>query len=180
MKRVLIVMGAVSLMAAVTALAGDPPATGKSGSAAGSMATSAAPVMEHRSFTPADMKWSDPPPGLPKGSKMMVLEGNPAEPGPFTMRAWLPDGYKVMPHWHPSVEHVTVISGTFYMAMGESWDESKGHALPAGSFSYMPAGMKHYAWSKGETVIQVHGVGPWGITYVNPSDDPRNQKQATK
>lgn len=181
MKRRIVVLGAVALLVAAPTLAGDPPAKNAGGTPAASVAsTTPAAPMEHKFFTPADMKWGDPPAALPKGGKLMVLEGDPAEPGPFTMRAWMPDGYKVPPHWHPSVEHVTVISGTFNIAMGEAWDESKGHALPAGSFTYMPAGVKHFAWAKGETVIQIHGMGPWGITYVNPSDDPRNQKQATK
>lgn len=127
-------------------------------------------------FETQDLKWMDGPASLPKGAKVALLEGNPAQEGPFTMRLQLPDGFKIQPHWHPAVEHVTVISGTFNLGMGEKFDTSGGRALPAGSFAFMPPGMKHFAWAKGETVVQVHGIGPWKINYVNPSDDPRNQK----
>ena len=77
----------------------------------------------------------------------------------------------------PKTERVTVISGALYLATGESLDRNSAKELPAGSFGYWPAGMKHAAWSEGETVIQLHGVGPWQINYVNPADDPRNAKK---
>ena len=105
-----------------------------------------------------------------------MLEGNPAQEGPFTMRLRLPDGFQIQPHWHPAIEHVTVISGTFNLGTGERFDKSSGHALGAGSFAFMPPAMRHYAWATGETVLQVHGMGPWRINYVNPADDPRNKK----
>jgi quercetin dioxygenase-like cupin family protein len=131
---------------------------------------------DHGFFQTQDLKWMDGPASLPKGAKVALLEGNPAQEGPFTMRLQLPDGFKIQPHSHPAVEHVTVISGTFNLGMGEKFDTSGGRALPAGAFAFMPPGMKHFAWAKGETVVQVHGIGPWKINYVNPSDDPRNQK----
>ena len=143
--------------------------------------TAAAPAATTTSSTargmvaPSDLKWVDGPPSLPPGAKVAAMEGNPAEPGPFTMRLMLPDKYRIAPHWHPGVEHVTVISGTFHLGMGERFDASAGRALTAGSFSYMPARMPHYAWSTGETVVQLHGQGPWGITYVNAGDDPRTK-----
>jgi hypothetical protein len=87
------------------------------------------------------------------------------------MRLLMPDGYKIAPHTHPKVEHVTVISGTFNLGMGEKFDESAGRAMPAGTFGFWPAGMKHFAWAKGETIIQLHGIGPWTINYLNPADD---------
>ena len=74
-------------------------------------------------------------------------------------------------------EHVTVISGTFNLGMGEKVDKSGGRALSAGAFAFMPPGMRHFAWTTGETVIQLHGTGPWKINYVNPADDPRKTKQ---
>jgi len=148
--------------------------------AAGTPAQAAASTGEHRTFLPSDFKWVDAPAGLPKGAKMAVIHGDPSAPGLFAMRAMLPAGYKVLPHFHPADENVTVISGEFYMGMGDAMDESKGHALPAGSVSIMPAGSHHFAWTKVETVIQIHAMGPWGITYVNPQDDPRNAKQAAK
>jgi quercetin dioxygenase-like cupin family protein len=128
-------------------------------------------------YSAADIKWKDGPPSLPAGAKMAILEGDPAKEGPFTFRVLLPDGFKVPPHTHPGAEHVTVISGTFYLGMGEKFDQSAGHQMSAGAFGFWPAGMKHFAWTKGETIIQVHGVGPWGITYLNPADDPRNAKR---
>lgn len=90
------------------------------------------------------------------------------------MRLRLPDGYKIPPHFHPKVEHVTVLSGTFYIGMGESFDQKATKAMTAGAFGFWPANMKHFVWIKGETVVQLHGVGPWGITYLSPADDPRN------
>ena len=128
-------------------------------------------------YLPAEIKWQEGPPSLPKGAKIAVLEGDPAKEGPFVMRAKLPDGYRVPPHTHPQDERVTVISGTFYIGMGDKFDEKACREMPAGAFGRWEAGMKHFAWVKGETVIQVHGTGPWTIQYVNPQDDPRNQKK---
>jgi quercetin dioxygenase-like cupin family protein len=120
------------------------------------------------------IEWKEGPKSLPPGAKFSVLEGDPAKDGPFTMRVRLPDGFKIPPHWHPKVEHVTVISGTFNLGMGEKFDAAATQELPPGTFAYWSAGMRHFAWAKGETVLQVNGVGPWGINYVNPADDPRN------
>jgi hypothetical protein len=89
------------------------------------------------------------------------------------MRAVLPANYRIPPHWHPGVERLTVLSGTMYLGMGERFDESAGQALPAGSYAAMPAGMRHFAYTKGETTIQLGTNGPWAITYLNPADDPR-------
>jgi quercetin dioxygenase-like cupin family protein len=132
---------------------------------------------EHRAFSLAEIKWVDGPPSLPPGAKMAILEGDPKHEGLFTMRLKVPAGYKIPPHTHPAVEHVTVISGTAYFGMGEKFDQSAAQEMPAGGFIFMPAQMKHFAWMKGETVVQVHGVGPWQINYVNPADDPRNAKK---
>ena len=70
---------------------------------------------------------------------------------------------------------MTVISGTFNFGMGDKFDESKTKPMPAGTFGFWPAGMKHFAWVKGETVVQLHGIGPWKIEYLNPADDPRGK-----
>jgi quercetin dioxygenase-like cupin family protein len=90
------------------------------------------------------------------------------------MRLRLPDGYRIPPHWHPKVEHVTVISGVLNLGTGRTFDQSATRELPAGTFGYWPAGMRHFAWARGETVLQLHGFGPWRVIYVNPADDPRN------
>jgi quercetin dioxygenase-like cupin family protein len=129
----------------------------------------------HVMAAPGDLKWADGPPSLPAGSKAAVLEGDPAKPGLFTLRLQVPANYRIPAHWHPADEHVTVISGTFYMGMGDKLDESKGKALASGSFAWMPPKTNHFAFTKTETVIQLHGMGPWGITYVNPADDPRKR-----
>ncbi len=127
-------------------------------------------------FPAAEIQWKAGPPSLQKGAKMVVLEGNPAQAGQFTMRLWFPDGFVVAPHWHTQVEHVTVISGVLNFGMGEKFDRAATREMATGSFGYWPIGMKHFAWTKGDTVLQLHGNGPWTITYVNPTDDPRNQK----
>jgi quercetin dioxygenase-like cupin family protein len=121
-------------------------------------------------------RWQDGPPSLPPGAKMVVLEGNPAKEGPFVFRVKVPDGYKIPPHTHPKPERVTVIAGTFNIGMGEKFDPSKGEAMPAGTYGTWPAGMKHFVWAKGETIVQFHGEGPWQIIYVNPEDDPRSKR----
>jgi hypothetical protein len=130
--------------------------------------------MIHR---PDALAWQDAPASLPAGAKIALLEGDPARPGPFVFRVKFPDGYRVMPHTHPKPERVTVISGTLYFGMGEKFDKSKGREMPAGTFGTWPAGMKHFGWVKGETVLQLHGEGPWTINYLNPADDPRKAKK---
>ena len=128
----------------------------------------------HVMVTPSDVQWSDGPASLLPGTKLAVIEGDPAAANAlFTMRLKLPANFKIMPHFHPTDEHVTVISGAFWMGMGGKHDPAQMKELPAGSFAVMPVGHQHFAMTKAETVIQVHGVGPWGITYVNPADDPR-------
>jgi hypothetical protein len=128
-------------------------------------------------YAPTDIKWRDGPGSLPPGAKFAVLEGDPSKDGPFVMRLWFPDGFRIAPHWHPKVERITVISGTFNLGMGEVFDVSKAREMPAGTFGHWAADMRHFAWTKGETVLQLHGVGPWTITYVNQADDPRSRKQ---
>ncbi len=127
-------------------------------------------------FAPKDMKWKDAPASLPAGAKVVVLEGDPAKEGPFVMRVKMPDGYRVPPHTHPRQERVTVISGTLNIGMGGTFDADKCKEMPAGSYGTWPAGMKHFGWMKGETVLQLYGTGPWVVEYVNPKDDPRNRK----
>ena len=80
--------------------------------------------------------------------------------------------YKIPAHNHPTSEYVTIVSGKFHIGMGDKLDEKKGVELRAGGFGEAPAQMNHYAWASEETVVQVHGQGPFAITYVNPADDP--------
>jgi quercetin dioxygenase-like cupin family protein len=129
----------------------------------------------HVMLGPDEMKWVDAPPSLPRGATLVVIEGKPAEPGPFTMRLKFPAGYKVPAHSHPAIEHVTVLSGTINFAMGDKFDAGKFKPMRAGSFIVMPVGINHFVETKEETVIQLHGVGPWDVKYVNPEDDPRKK-----
>jgi quercetin dioxygenase-like cupin family protein len=136
----------------------------------------AATVKDHILVTPGDLKWGPCSPALPPGAQCADVEGDRTAPNVlFTMRVKVPDGWQVPPHFHPADEHLTILTGTFNMGMGKSVDRSAGHAMTAGSFVVMPKGHAHYAWATGETIVQVHAIGPWGITYVNPADDPRTK-----
>jgi hypothetical protein len=125
---------------------------------------------------PTSIEWRDGPASLAKGAKMAVLEGDPSKAGPFVLRIKLPDGFRVMPHTHPKDERVTVLSGTLYLGMGATFDEKAAKPMPAGSYGRTGAKMKHFGWAKGETVIQLHGEGPWAVDYLDPKDDPRKRK----
>ena len=129
---------------------------------------------EHaKTYTPDAIHWGAAPDVLPPGAQLSVLEGNPMAPGAYTMRLKMPDGYKIPPHHHARREHVTVISGVFKVGMGDTFDEGKVNEFAPGSFAYLEPTVHHYAMAQGETVIQLHGAGPWEIKYVNPADDPR-------
>jgi quercetin dioxygenase-like cupin family protein len=128
----------------------------------------------HTMVKPGDLKWTDVP-SLPKGAKLAVIEGPLNEAVPFTFRLKFPANYQIPAHSHPAIEHVTVISGTFNMGTGDKLDRAKTKALSAGSVAIMQPKTNHFGWTKGETVVQVHGTGPWGITYVNSADDPRKK-----
>lgn len=130
----------------------------------------------HRILSASELAWGDSP-MLPPGVKAAVLDGDPGKPGPFVIRIKAPDGYKIPAHWHPTVEYVTVLSGTFHLGMGDKLDPSKTTAMSAGAFTSMPAEMRHYAWCEGETVVQVSGMGPFQVIYVDPKDDPRQAKK---
>lgn len=129
---------------------------------------------DHLMLTPDELKWSDVA-SLPPGAKLAVIEGPLNEARPFMMRIKLPANYRLPAHHHSAIEHVTVISGTFHMGTGDKLDTKATKPLGAGSVAIMQPGTRHFAWTQEETVVQVHGVGPWTITYVNPADDPRKQ-----
>ena len=128
----------------------------------------------HIMVTPNDLKWADVP-SLPPGAKIAVIEGPMTEAVPFTVRVKLPADYKVPAHWHPAAERVTVLSGTFNIGMGDKLDPQKTTALGPGSVIIMQPQTNHFVWTKEETMVQVHGTGPWGITYIDPADDPRKK-----
>jgi quercetin dioxygenase-like cupin family protein len=162
---VLVLSAAVSLGLAQ----GDKDKAKKSQAATGKAEQS------HTMITPNDLKWGPAPPSLPSGAQIAVLSGDPSKAEPFTIRLKAPDGYKIMPHWHPTDENVTVLEGTFVMGVGEKFNEAAAHEMSMGSFVRMPKGTRHFAMAKGQTVVQVHAVGPFVINYVNPNDDPRKQ-----
>ncbi|MEY2539018.1 MAG: hypothetical protein QOG67_2758 [Verrucomicrobiota bacterium] len=165
MKRIAIFAAVILGLSAFVLSAGDK------------QSTKSAPATEHKIVTPSDLQWVDAPPGLPPGAKMAVLDGDPTKKGSFTVRLQTPSGYKIPPHTHPTAERVTVISGTIRIGMGDKFDEAAAQEMSPGSFAVMPAGMKHFASSTSESVIQLHSEGPFEIKYVNPSDDPRNAKK---
>jgi hypothetical protein len=134
-------------------------------------ATHAAPMVNA-----GDLKWGPAPPAFNAGAQMAVIDGDPTKPGPFVIRAKFPSGFKVMPHWHPTDESVTVISGTLAAGMGDKWDDAAMKTFTAGGFARMPRKTTHYVQAKEETIVQVHGIGPFMLTYVNPNDDPRKKK----
>lgn len=135
--------------------------------------TKAAPAAGHLTM-PDQVTWGDPPPALPRGAQAAILYGDPgAKSGAFTVRLKMPDGYKVMPHTHPTAEYVTVLSGALRVGMSKDWQDASMTELGAGGFAHMPALMAHYVQAHGDTVIQVNGQSPFTITYINPADDPR-------
>jgi quercetin dioxygenase-like cupin family protein len=128
---------------------------------------------EHTTAKPDTLNWIPVPPGLPAGAEAAVLSGDPSQEGLFVVRVRMPGDYKVPPHTHPTDENLTVISGTFHVAMGGKFDTGKSETLGAGGFAHMPKNTQHYAWSAAPTIIQIEGMGPFVINYVDPADDPR-------
>ena len=121
------------------------------------------------------LTWGPAPAALPAGAQFAVIDGDPSQSGPYTIRLRMPDGYRIPPHSHPTAEYVTVLSGALALGMGDRMDEAGMKTLSAGSFGGLPAEMPHYVVARGETVVQVHGVGPFSIVYVNKADDPRQK-----
>jgi len=121
-------------------------------------------------------RWGPPPPGLPAGAQVAVLAGDPGKAGPFVIRAKMPAGYTVPPHFHPTTENITVISGDLTFGMGDKMTPEAGGKLNAGDFISLKAKMHHYATTKAGGVIQISSQGPFAITYINQADDPRHKK----
>lgn len=117
-------------------------------------------------------QWGPAPAVFPPGAEMAVLQGDPSKSEPFTVRLRLPNGYKIPPHTHPTTENVTVLAGTFLAGNGTQFDESQMEALPQDAFLSIPAEHAHYAMARGLTVVQVHAIGPFALTYVNAADNP--------
>jgi quercetin dioxygenase-like cupin family protein len=128
----------------------------------------------HTISMPDTLKWVEPP-VLP-GTRLAVVQGDPSKEGAFVYRLKMPAEYRIPPHLHKAGENVTVLSGTFYIGLGEKFDQGTGQALPAGGFVSIPPNHPHFAWAGSqETVVQVHGTGPTDLRFVNPADDPRKK-----
>jgi quercetin dioxygenase-like cupin family protein len=133
-------------------------------------------VMKVTLVKPDALTWKDNP-NLPKGAQSVTLLGDPTKAGQMVVnRTKLPPNYRVPPHTHPMAETVTVISGTLGFGMGEQFDDKKGEMVQAGAFFAQPAKHAHYVWTGSEgAIIQVQFIGPGGIDYINPADDPRKK-----
>ena len=156
-------------------LAAEPPLSPTPPPAPDPMAaTPAQSASAHVMYDAAQLQWGDAPPALEKGAQMVVLSGDPGKSGLFVIRLKSPAGFKVALHWHPTDEVVTVIEGDFSLRMGEGTGVHS-HTFGAGGFALLPARMQHAASTKGGAIVQVEGMGPFEINYVDPKDDPRNR-----
>jgi len=127
-----------------------------------------------RSIPPEDIKWK-PFPAFPPEARLAVLVGEPQKPGPYVVRVKVPSGVKLMPHKHPEDRIYAVMSGVFYIGLGEQFDGDKVKAYPPGSVIVLPGGTPHFHWAKsGEYVTQVTAIGPLGLEYIEAKDDPRH------
>ncbi len=128
----------------------------------------------HRIVTPDELKWEDAA-SLPPGAKVAVIEGRMNAEGLITARVKLPANYRFPPHFHATVERVTVLSGTVNIGMGDRFDQGKTRAMKPGTVLIMPPKMHHFAWTAEETIFQLNVTGPWSVTYLDPADDPRSK-----
>ena len=138
------------------------------------MSASWAQSSGHQMLHPSDLKWADVA-SLPPGAKIAVIEGPMNKAVPFTVRIKFPANYNLPAHWHPAIERVTVLSGTFHMGMGDKLDRQMTQPVKPGGLMIIQPKTSHFAWTKEEVIVQLNGTGPWGITYINPADDPRKQ-----
>ena len=157
----------------------EPGAQGTQGERTAAGKSQAEPG-KHVMISSADVNWTPGPPALPAGAQVAVFHGDPSKAGElFTLRAKLPDGYVVPPHWHPTDEHLVILSGTLMVGTGGKFEETSMHALTTGAYTKMPRRMNHYVKAKGETIFQVTAIGPFEVNYVNPQDDPRKKSSTS-
>lgn len=148
-----------------------------SGLTLGLVVSTAAVIAQSSHVVPADkVQWGPAPAILPAGAQLAVLEGNPGAKGALVLRLKMPANYKIPAHWHSMDEHVTVLSGTFNIGMGEALDAKASQALAPGGFVSLPAKMHHFAWTSAPTVVQINLEGPFDLFYVNANDDPQKNK----
>jgi len=172
MIRSALIVGALVL----AACSGAAPRASQTQSATPTATATAAPLAyTPASSQPGEFQWTKAPAAFPDGAQISMIEGDSSKPGPYTLRLRFPDGYTLPPHAHPNDEHLTVIQGTFVIGMGRQATRETARELPVGSFLLIPNRTEHFAWAKGETIVQLHGTGPGGLMYVNPADDPRNK-----
>jgi len=135
---------------------------------------------DFRSVLPEDIDWK-PFPAFPPSARLAVVVGDPTKPGPYVIRVKVPSGVKLMPHKHPEDRVYTIISGVFYIGLGDQFDADKLQAYPPGSVIVLPGNTHHFHWAKsGEYVSQVQGIGPLGLEYLDTRDDPRNKSSQKK
>ncbi|MDD1964787.1 cupin domain-containing protein [Pseudomonas putida] len=143
---------------------------------AGPALSAGLPTGTYDSIRSEDVQWQSFP-AFPAAAKLAVIVGNPTQPGPYVVRVKVPNGVKLMPHTHPEDRIYTVISGVFYIGQGTTFDPEKLVAYGPGSVVVLPANTPHFHWARsGEYVTQVYGIGPLGIEYLNPKDDPRRNQ----
>jgi quercetin dioxygenase-like cupin family protein len=172
--RLTISFAALLLVAAASTACAQQP-TASEHTARASSASKSVPDASSASRGP-ELQWGPAPAIFPPGAQMAVLQGNPGGSDLFTVRLRFPNGYRIAPHSHPTDENVTVISGTFLVGMGETARSAGMMKLKAGGFVTAPANHAHYASAQGPTVVQVHAMGPFAMTYVNPADTPSAAK----
>lgn len=163
-----LLLSTVVLTLSAAAFAAEPT----TGAASAQPAAEAAGHGDHIALAANELKWTAAPPVFNPGAQFTVVAGNPMEPGPYVVRLSMPAGYKIMPHWHPTDENVTVLGGVLRIGGGDTFDTSAGKALQVGGFALLPANMHHFAYAEKDTIVQVHGMGPFQLTYVNPADMP--------
>jgi quercetin dioxygenase-like cupin family protein len=131
-----------------------------------------------KSILPEDVDWK-PFPAFPPAARLAVLVGEPTQAGPYLIRVKVPSGVKLMPHKHPEDRIYTVISGVFYVGLGNRFEAEDLKAYPPGSVVVLPGNTWHFHWAKsGEYVTQVTAIGPLGLEYKEADDDPRNAAQS--
>lgn len=128
-----------------------------------------------RSTLPEEIDWK-PFPAFPPSVRLAVVVGTPSDRGPYTIRVKVPRGVKLMPHRHPEDRVYTVLSGVFYIGLGDQFDADKLKAYPPGAVIVLPGNTSHFHWAKSsEYITQITAIGPLGIDYLTPEDDPRNK-----
>jgi len=139
---------------------------------ASSAGVTAKPAKPTKAAAPP-LEWMAGPPGLPAGAQMAVVSGNPGKAGKFTIRLKMPSNYAVPPHWHPTDEKVTLVSGKLVYGMSDQLSRTAGEALAQGASVTMKAKEHHWVFTGDGAELEVSAMGPFKITYVNAGDDPR-------